>query len=322
MASPLTGGDAFPRLADWRADGALFAHQAMLARRRLEPDDDGLLDVLGALGSQEWTSTLLRPEVFSFLASEPTRSTWGELATALKEGRGLTDAGGVAVMTTPSPRFTALLRVLGKGSRRESNADASFVDPASDEFSWCKQSITTAMTLLRSCVPGYAADVSMVIDSIALVDERASFRGSSGAIHRGLVFLSPDESWTPGVFAEEILHEATHNLLDLISLRNPLVQGDDAFEEKHSAPFRPDKRHVYGNLHALIVVARLIHLFAALADSPASGEADWRDRARDYAERSLEPLESVSAHPGLSGPARYLVDNLVVPALAQAGMAN
>ncbi|MET7426377.1 HEXXH motif-containing putative peptide modification protein [Dactylosporangium sp. NPDC005555] len=317
-ASSLIGSDAFPAVADWRANGALFAYQALLARRETDPDDNGLIDRIAGYEQREWERTLLRPEVFSFLAGEPTRSTWDELRDALDADRKLVGAGGVDLMTEPGPRFTALLRVLGKGSRAESNTSASFLPPGSAEFARSRTSIAAAMDLLRSSTPGYAEDVRLVVDSIALVDDRASFRGSSGAIHRGLVFLSPDDSWTPGVFAEEILHEATHNLLDLISLRAPLIQGDDIFEERYAAPFRPDKRHVYGNLHALIVVARLICLFDGLRSSVARDELDWAARAKDYAERSLEPLDSVSAHPGLSPAARHLLDHLVTPALRQA----
>src|SRR5262245_57595857 len=113
IASSLTGRDAFPRLDDWRANGALFAYQALLARREADPEDNGLVERLGALDKRVWAVTLLRPEVFSFLANEPSRSTWDELETTLDAERRLVDAGGLALMANPGPRFTALLRVLG-----------------------------------------------------------------------------------------------------------------------------------------------------------------------------------------------------------------
>lgn len=317
-ASPLFGGDAFPRLSDWRADGALFAYQALLARRVEDPDDGGLVDGIATLTKDRWISTLLRPEVFSFLSNEPARCTWAELASAIEGPRNLIDAGGLAVMSQPNERFTALLRSLGKGSRAEDNLDAAFLTADSEAFDWSVRSIGHANRLLHELTPGYATDIDLVVDSIGLVDDRASFRGSSGAIHRGLIFLSPDKTWTPGIFAEEILHEGTHNLLDLISLRTPLIKGNDVFEEKYTAPFRPDKRHLYGNLHALIVVSRLIHLFGRLRHSSAADEVDWAARAKDYAERSLDPLRSVSSHDGLSPAARYLIDQLVTPTLTRA----
>lgn len=311
----MVGTSPFPRLKDRRADGALFAYQALLSRRDRDPGDSGTVDRLKALPSEQWATTLLRPEVFAFLADEPGVWTWHELASAIERPASVITTGELRVAVSPGDTFLRLLRRLGKGTRAESCAAASFLDPSSPAFTRASDNIAAASALLVEHVPGYAADIVNVVDRIALVDERASFRGSSGVIHRGLVFLSPEDDWTPGIYAEEILHEATHNLLDLLSLRTPLIEGDDVFEEKYTAPFRPDARHVYGNLHALIVVARLIHLFSRLESSSAASEIDWAERARDYAERSVEPLETVSAHPGLSPVARYLIDHLVRPTL-------
>jgi hypothetical protein len=311
----LDGRQPFPRLQDWLADGALFALQNLLARRLRDPEDAGLVASIAGLERPLWQASLLQPTVFAFISNQPRRWSWSEFREALDHGVGLVDAGGISLASTPGPMFEELLRGLGKGSRGESCETAAFIDSKSTSFASARSSITAAMQLLDECAPGYAADIRAVVSCVALVDERASFRGSSGAIHRGMVFLSPDDTWSPGVFAEELVHEATHNVLDLVSLRQPLVSGADAFEEKYAAPFRPDKRHVYGNLHALVVVARLLCLFRSYRGTRVWEELDWDARARDYALRSLEPLESVSAHPGLSPLSRHLVDTFVRPTL-------
>jgi hypothetical protein len=311
----LTGALPFPRLQDWRGDGALFAYQNLLARRESDPSDLGIVAQIAKLDRLSWERTLLQPTVFAFIANQPRPWSWPELQDGLSRGLGHVDAGGISLASRPGSMFKELLRGLGKGSRGASCETAAFLEPDSIEFAWARESIAAAMQLLVECAPGYAADLKSVVCCVALVNDKASFRGSSGTIHRGMVLLSPDDGWTPGVFAEELVHEATHNVLDLVSLRQPLVSGLDAFEEIYAAPFRPDKRHVYGNLQALVVVARLICLFASYKGTGVWDERDWDERAFDYATRSLEPLETVSAHPGLSPLSRHLVESFVRPTL-------
>jgi HEXXH motif-containing protein len=173
-----------------------------------------------------------------------------------------------------------------------------------------------ALLLIERVAPGFRAEMDHLIDCVVLVDEGASFRGASGLAFRGMIMLSPEPGWTVCTFAEELVHEMTHLLLDLISIREPLLKGDLAFEELYAAPFRPDKRPLYGNFHAVVVVSRLIHLFQAFErHGVVEQETIWNDKAQEYARRSVEPLATLMAQGDLSEMAHRWLEMLVEPTL-------
>lgn len=313
----LRGEASFPGIEGWRADAALCARQNLKGREYVDPDCGPLLQRLDALAPNDWTATLLSPEVFAFLVNDDDEWTWALLARRLDErpGRG-GGAGRLPVLwEEPAAEFTAALRRHGIGSRGPSSSDASFLPPSDPEFPTYRSRISAAAGLVLRLCPGYMADICEAVDRVALVDERASFRGSSGIGFRGLVMLAPEPDWSPGIFAEEMVHEGTHCLLDLISVREPLVAGEDAMLPQWSAPFRPDKRPLYGNFHAVVVVSRLIHLFRRMAEEQIEPERDWLARANEYAQRSEEAVHALVGYPHLSEMARRLMDSLVVPTL-------
>ncbi|MHB8217092.1 MAG: aKG-HExxH-type peptide beta-hydroxylase [Candidatus Sulfotelmatobacter sp.] len=319
--SSLKGILPFPNLSDWAADGALYALQALKYKLGSAPDPTGhqFLNTVLALEPISWQSVLLHPAVFAFLAEEPERWRWQQLLDEVAhDGAAISICDGrPSVWTSPSPRFERLLRLLGRGSRGRDCAKASFVPPTSPAFERYVARTRAAIELMASLTPGFVTDLRTTVHAVAFVDDKASFRGSSGAIQRGLVLLSPDDSWDVCVFAEELLHEATHNLLDLMSLREPLLAGTGAFEERYSSPFRPDPRHLYGNFHALVVVARLLWLFRALEQRGIGEATRWRERRIDYATRASDSLGAVRQYGGLSANARVLLDRLVVPTLSR-----
>jgi HEXXH motif-containing protein len=210
----------------------------------------------------------------------------------------------------------AILKKSGKGSRSDSCENAEFLAADSPEFDEYRGKIDHAIALIGATTPGFAIEMQSVVDCISIVDDQASFRGASGLTLRGMVMLSPDPTWTTGVFAEELVHETTHSLLDLISIRQPFFGGEDALTEKWSAPFRPDKRPLIGNFHALVVICRLVHLFGNLRRSNAGLELDWLGRASDYVARSNEVLAAIENYPSLNPMARRLLEHLVKPTIA------
>jgi len=311
----LIGTAAFPGLDGWKADAALLIQQSLAARADHSPECATLLQTINGLQENEWVKSLLRPEMTAFLSNEPRPWTWRQLAQRL-DGRPLKAGARVSIIDTPGDEMLEVLRKSGKGSKRDSCANASFLNPQSAEHHRYRTQIERALSLIEEVTPGFAAELHSLVDCIAFVDDQASFRGASGLILRGMVMLSPDRDWSVGVFAEELVHETTHTLLDLLSIAEPLLEGDAALEEKWTAPFRPDKRPLVGNFQALVVVSRLVHLFGKFRRSRVASELDWSARAADYAARSKEALEPLDSYPRLSSMARRLLDHLVKPTMA------
>jgi hypothetical protein len=310
----LIGSEPFPGLDGWKADAALFIRQNLGVRYGGDPDGDALLRDIDGLQEKEWVSMLLRPEFTAFLMGEPRPWTWRNLALALDSRSHSTSS--LSIIEHPTFEMLEILKRLGKGSRRESCENASFLGSSSVEFEVYRAKIEQAIALIGVIAPGFAIEMKSVVDCIAIVDSQASFRGASGLTLRGMNMLSPDETWTTGVFAEELVHETTHTLLDLVSIRQPLLEGEDALTEQWSAPFRPDKRPLIGNFHALVVICRLVHLFGRFRRSDVSSELDWIDRASDYITRSREVLQSLENYTSLSPMACLLLKHLIRPTMA------
>lgn len=310
----LTGSIPFPSIEDWLADAALCVRQNLRARELPSVSCRWVVKRLELLPSEELIAELLRPEIFAFLTGNPQPDSWTELRDAL-EARTTKPRDGSLVWQRPTPQFAAVLRSQGRGSRSESCANANFLDSSAPSFVQYAAAIERALTLIGRVAPGFRAEIDSLVDCVVLVDEGASFRGASGLAFRGMVMLSPDSTWTDGTFAEELVHETTHALLDLISIREPLLTGQRAFEPLFTAPFRPDKRPLYGNFHALVVVSRLIHLFQSFERAGVEPGTIWRDKSLDYAQRSVESLATLKLHADLSPMAHRWLETLVDPTL-------
>jgi len=58
---------------------------------------------------------------------------------------------------------------------------------------------------------------------------------------------------------EAIIHESSHNKLNLIMQSEKLILND--FEEKYDSPYRPDARHIHGvyiGIHAFVPVVYIM----------------------------------------------------------------
>ena len=113
----------------------------------------------------------------------------------------------------------------------ESCAAANFIDPSTAQFASCATAVESALGLIERIAPGFRAEIEKLVECVVLVDEGASFRGASGLAFRGMIMLSPEPDWTTCTFAEELVHEMTHLLMDLISIREPLLKGEQAFDD-------------------------------------------------------------------------------------------
>lgn len=312
LTSWFAGAEPFPHLDDWRADAALFAHQSLLGLVEAGRCDPLTLESLVRLPQEEWEQTLLHPSSFAFIAGAGESHSWHSGRDATTLPLACVDRPGV-LADAPAPEFAQLLQNLGSGSRRSSCDGARYLRSSDFSFSTYVAAIEDAVRFLVAERQGFADELRQTVQWIGLVDGAASFRGASGVIQRGLLLFSPDATWTWETFAEELVHEVTHTVLDLVSLREPLLTGERAFVAEHTAPFRPDPRPLFGNFHAVVVVARLACLFEALGAADQSAAEGWRRRAVDYVASAEQPLTTVMAYDGLSDLARTLLFDYTIP---------
>lgn len=197
----------------------------------------------------------------------------------------------VNILATPPPIIIQNLRTFGIGSKGADSSNANFITDIKTFFEH-KDKILKSVDYIKKYAQGFYKDFCTFITSIVLVDEYASFRGASSISNIGLIFFSPDKQWSEITWAEEIIHETTHNILDVVSVREPLLLGEDAYLEKYDAPFRKDKRHLYGNFHALCVISRLIQFHTCLINSGVNIEFS-KEKIEEYRMKASEPYKAL-----------------------------
>ena len=125
-----------------------------------------------------------------------------------------------------------------------------------------------------------------------------------------MIFFSPDNQWAEITWAEEIIHETTHNILDVVSVREPLLLGEDSYLEKYDAPFRKDKRHLYGNFHALCVISRLIQFHTCLISSGVNIKFS-KEKIEEYRMKASEPYKALLSDACFSELGKALHDLII-----------
>lgn len=300
----LTGSPntSFPFLPDWNQGFSQMVSSAALAAGVLQRDVDQIL--LTNPGRTHLATHLSGMEgVTPHIALSDLRSHDAS-AVALP--------GGMELWGSPHEVYLRIVRSSGKGSRRESSERTSFVHDVHSQIGV----IAEALALVREVAPGFFADTVAFTSAIAILDDQAAFRGASGLTHAGLSFFSPDATWDRLVWAEELVHEGTHNLLDAVDAQRPLLVGDGVMDEVHQAPLRPDKRPLYGNFHAMIVLARLARLDSALVGlhlSDAEAVA-LEKRVTGYMTAGRLVYESLCTHvSSMSDVGRSLLVGLAAP---------
>lgn len=197
----------------------------------------------------------------------------------------------VNILSSPPPIIIQNLRTFGIGSKGSDSSNANSIADIKTFFEH-KSKILESVEYIKKYTQGFYKDFCTFITSIVLVDEYASFRGASSISNIGLIFFSPEKEWSEITWAEEIIHETTHNILDVVSVREPLLLGESSYLEKYEAPFRKDKRHLYGNFHALCVISRLIQFHTCLIDSGVNIKLS-KEKITEYRLKAKEPYQAL-----------------------------
>ncbi|MFN0188015.1 MAG: aKG-HExxH-type peptide beta-hydroxylase [Bacteroidia bacterium] len=215
----------------------------------------------------------------------------------------------VNILSTPPPIIIQNLRTFGIGSKGSDSSNANSITDIKTFFEY-KSKILESIDYIKKHTPGFYRDFCTFITSIVLVDEHASFRGASSISNIGLIFFSPENQWSEITWAEEIIHETTHNILDVVSVREPLLLGEDSYLEKYDAPFRKDKRHLYGNFHALCVISRLIQFHTCLISSGVNIKFS-KEKIEEYRIKASEPYKALLSDACFSGLGKALHDLII-----------
>lgn len=199
----------------------------------------------------------------------------------------------VNILPVPPQLIVQNMRTFGIGSKGSDSSKASYIKDV-NSFFYHKTNILKSVDIIKKYTPGFYNDFKTFVTSIVLLDEHSSFRGASGLSNISLVFFSPDNDWAEFTWAEEIVHETTHNILEVLNVNQSLLLGENVFQEKYKAPFRKDNRHLFGNFHALCVVSRLIQFHTILIKSGVNIK-NSKDKIEEYREKSAIPYKTLLA---------------------------
>ncbi len=315
------GKEKFPNAEDYLADYALLVEGGVLSiydktiEKRISAN---FLSYFDTLTEVEWLNFFLSPFtnfwLFENMHKDAIRDEeWNMLHEQYDSFEHVNTENKIIIFKKLPTVFLDDLRSFGIGSKRDDCLNADFLNPDSKLFRDSIENINKAFKLIELYTPGFYLDSLSFVNSIALVDQNASFRGASGAKRMGLIYFSPDKNWDEYKWAEEIIHETTHCLLDVVSGRTPLLNNTDAFEEKYIAPFRRDKRPLHGNFHALTVISRCLAFFKNVSDSNSDVKLAMNQRISDFLERGRLPFEQLKKDANFSLLGELLFQQIITP---------
>lgn len=315
------GFTEFPSAKNWLADYALLTESGINSiydKTINKQVANKLLNHFNKLDEEGWLMFFLSPFT-SFWLFEYTHKNsingveWLSLQIQAENFERIFVNKDITIFKKLPDKFHDDLRSFGIGSKKDNCLEAKFLNINCQLFNLSVNNIIGAFELIQKYTPGFYIDSLNFINSISLVDNNASFRGASGAKRRGLIYFSPDESWDEYKWAEEIIHETTHCLLDIISARKVLLNNPDAFIEKYQAPFRRDKRPLHGNFHALTVISRCVIFFQNVRDSNKSLELTMNNKIIDFLDKGKIPYEQLKKDAIFSNLGEVIFNSIINP---------
>ena len=324
FGNPLSAGFVEP-LA-WRADMAANC-ASLLKESPLLVESKQKLKNLDDLELDEWVDVYTHPLILALLCEINAEDFNKEIILGvLSDTIEAIDTFDNCCVPIPNTRMQLVsshpntevilkaVKIKGKGSRRDDCLDADLLLCDDDEFLNYQQKIVSALALIKKYSVGFYNDVTSFIRYITLV-KNASFRGSSSTYHYGMVYFCPEPSWSELDWAEELIHEASHQLLECIVFNNKLFDNDElAAEPQFRAPIRQDLRPAYGVYHALFVVARIKQFYSILEEQ---GQIDRRSKQyiEKLTQRSVALIRPMSELKFITNTGREMIKGYIEPIL-------
>lgn len=175
------------------------------------------------------------------------------------------------VSICPHEIFVTVLQNMKIGSQGKDSSECLPLLESSDEIPIHLQRIDQGFNLVEQTSKDLGEMISFFLRRFILVDNRSSFRAATSYHSRGLSYFRPRESWDVLVWAEELIHEATHNQFHTLLTFDKVVCGAGRTEFSFPAPLRSDLRNQFGNFQSLHVISRLISFYRLLNENREYG---------------------------------------------------
>jgi hypothetical protein len=181
--------------------------------------------------------------------------------------------------------------------------------PSGDEIALGREWVCRSLRTLGDLDPDLVAEFDDLAAELRLFRGRAA-RGVTSTRSFGLILLRlPD----PGAEADEPVlyfldhatHETSHMVLHTLMNIEPLVL--DGYEERYSAPIRPDRRPLYGIYHATFVLSRITRVLARLA--AREPRPPVLSALRLQRDRFYQGVATLAAHATLTDTGRKVLDS-------------
>jgi HEXXH motif-containing protein len=163
-------------------------------------------------------------------------------------------------------RYTRLLSF-------EAESLSDLASPDAERWQAFEQNVHAALSLLDTIDARLGEEVrALVIQVIGAtpssLNSGRSFGGASSLMLWGAILLNVNTHDSVVSVIAGLVHEAAHQLLFGLSLREPLV--NNGIDERYNSPLRTDPRPMDGIFHATFVCARMHYAFARLLDQAST----------------------------------------------------
>jgi hypothetical protein len=141
---------------------------------------------------------------------------------------------------------------------RESPVDVEILPFHEELYLKNQQLLDQALDLILAAAPDIYGELTVWTSGYLFIRANHIKAGSSFDFS-GMIYLEQTAVQTLVDMIDFVVHESAHQYLHAISAQDPMLLNEP--DERYTAPFRTDMRPVFGIYHAVLVLARILHVF-------------------------------------------------------------
>jgi HEXXH motif-containing protein len=165
--------------------------------------------------------------------------------------------------------------------------------------------LRTALVLLKQIWPEALQEFLEYVQQVVFLDT-SDVIGASDVESLGAVFIGANEAVDPVRLSEELLHEASHNVLNTLAALEPVCLNSP--DEAYFSPLRKDARPIFGIFHQLFVLARLTYYYRRLV---SAGYEQCKEKRDDVQERFEKAVLVIQAHAKLAAAGEAILESAI-----------